>query len=300
MGSSKPVAEKVAEEVVSAVADEIHIQNAGEVVATNTPLVAAPDGDGFDWEDDAGAGLEGADSETFAIPFIRVIQKMSPQVDEHSSDYIEGAKAGMFFNTVSGRLYDGKAGIDFMPVFYQRRYLRWGARGADGASFKGEYMPSDVDKMIADGEIKEIEGRLYVPLPDGSIDDKKCDRFSDTRSHFIILIEPDGSLSQGLMTLTSTQIKKSKKLMSMLKGVVIGGKNPPTYKSRIHATTAIESNDQGSWSGVRFEANGILDDKIDRALLEAGRDFNKALRAGQIKADYAKAEGESESQGDGF
>lgn len=251
---------------------------------------AAPD---FNWEADAGSGMEGADADSFAIPFLRVIQKTSPQIDEASSAFMPEARFGMFYNTVNGRLYDGKAGITLLPVYYTRRFLRWAPRGADGAPFKGSYMPEEVDKMLADGIIKEVEGRLYVPLPDGSIDEKRCDRIVDTRSHFVILVEPDGSMTQALFALTSTQIKKSKRLMSMLRSAVIGGRNPPTWMNKIHATTAIESNEQGSWSGVRFEADGYVN---DANLYNAGKMFFESIKKGEVTADYSKSDDGSEEE----
>ena len=58
--------------------------------------------------EDAGAGMEGATAESFAIPFLSVLQKGSPQVDEASGVAIEGAKAVMLFENVTGKMFDGK------------------------------------------------------------------------------------------------------------------------------------------------------------------------------------------------
>ena len=55
--------------------------------------------------EDAGAGMEGATAESFAIPFLGVLQKGSPQVDEASGVAIEGAKAGMLFENEIGRAH---------------------------------------------------------------------------------------------------------------------------------------------------------------------------------------------------
>ena len=45
----------------------------------------------MDFAADAGAGMEGAGQESFAIPFLSVLQKGSPQVDEASGAALEGA-----------------------------------------------------------------------------------------------------------------------------------------------------------------------------------------------------------------
>lgn len=277
---------------------EVEVAEAGqEVVKAGSQEIVADDGDDFDWMKDAGAGLEHADKDSFAIPFLRVVQKMSPIVDEGNSAYNKDAKPGMFLNTVNGKLYDGKEGVIFLPVSYQRRFLCWGARGAEGASFKGEFMPEVIDDMLQRGEIKELDGRLYKPLPDGTIDPKRCDRYSDTRSFFIIQLEPDGTTTKALMALTSTQIKKAKKLCSMLDSAIINGVKPPSWLSIIKATTAPESNDQGSWSGVNFVAEGYLNNK---GQYKAARDFYLSIESGEAKVDYAKVDDEGEAGKGGF
>ena len=70
---------------------------------------------------DAGSGMEGATSESFAIPFLSVLQKGSPQVDEASGAAIEGAKAGMLWDNVAGRMFDGKGNA---PGFRSRNIRR--------------------------------------------------------------------------------------------------------------------------------------------------------------------------------
>ena len=99
---------------------------------------------------------------------------MSPLVDEDDPKYITGAKAGMFFNTVTQKLYDGKAGLIVIPCGYKRSYILWGGREGDGG-FKGEFEVEQVEEMRKDEEkIKVIEGRYYVPDVDGNVHEKKA------------------------------------------------------------------------------------------------------------------------------
>jgi hypothetical protein len=243
----------------------------------------------------AGSGLEGADKDSFAIPFLRVIQKMSPQVDEADAAFMPNAKPGMFINSVTNELISGTDGVEFLPCAFQRRFLRWGPRGGGGnGGFKGEFLPEDVAEMIAQGKIVEVDRRLYVPLPDGTVNQKTCDRFTDTRSHFGLLVRPDGTFTRVLLALASTQIKKSKQLVSLLSEAKVataaGVVTPPTWLNRIKLTTGIESNDEGSWHGVKIEAGGFITDKT---LFEAGKAFNAAIAAGEAKANFAEAEADA-------
>lgn len=259
---------------------------------------------GFDMGNDAGAGMEDTDRESFAIPFLRVIQKMSPQVDEGEAEYMEDARPGMFLNTVTQQLSDGKEGVIFLPCAYRRVFLQWGARGTDAAGFKGEHNPEDIAAMLDSGELAHGEdGRtIYKPLEDGKVDEKKCDIFKDTRVHYGIVIDEDGNAQQCILSLSSTQIKKSKQLMSTLHSVKVKGPNgmvtPPTWANQVRITTVPESNDHGSWHGVKFAPEGFV---ASQDLYDAGKAFHEVIRAGEANVDFSKMDdGGDNAEGDQF
>lgn len=232
----------------------------------------------IDYGTDSGRGMEEADSQSFAIPFLTVIQKMSPQCDEANSKYMEDAKPGMLINTVTNELYDGREGIIFLPAHYQRRFLRWAPRD-NGGGFKGDMTPEAAATAREAGLVKEVDGKLYFPLEDGSISEKRCDRLADVRNHFGIL---EGANQRVLLSLGSTQIKKSKALMSMLSAVkaTMPDKRqvtPPTWAVRVRIQTVLESNDQGNWYGVKFTLEGLVSDPEAYA---AGKDFYTSLQQG--------------------
>lgn len=232
--------------------------------------------------EDVGLGMEGATQESFAIPFLSVLQKISPQCEESDAAYIDGAKAGMLFESVSKSLFDGKKGIDFVQCAYRRTFLRWAPRGAEGGGFKGEYAPEVVASMRESGKLVEFEGRLYFPLDDGTVNPKRCDFVADTRNHFILLLDGD-TPRECLLTLTSTQIKKSKQLMTLLASKKINGNVMPTFATVIHANTALESNDKGQWHGINFADAGDIQSK---ELYDAAKAFHASITAGAVKATY--------------
>jgi hypothetical protein len=242
---------------------------------------------------DVGAGLENTDKDSVAIPFLRVVQRNSPQCDEADAAFMEDAKAGQFIESVNNTLFDGKAGVTLLPCAFQRRILRWGPRGDGG--FKGELMPEDVTAMISAGKADYVDGRLYVKGPDGEINIKRDDRLVDTRMHFCLL-ETDSGPIQVLLSLSSTQIKKSKQLLAMLTSVKVGGHTPPTWMNRVKVTTVAESNDQGSWYGVKFELDGFIDDK---AVYDFAKQFHDTVSAGEVEYNHEEG-GEKEVASDAF
>lgn len=241
------------------------------------------------FEADAGRGMEGATAESFAIPFLSVLQKGSPQVDEASGAALPNARQGMLYENVTGRLFDGKAGVRIVPCAYRSVFLRWAPRGM-GGGFKGEFAPDLVSDLRLKGQVVELERRLYFPLPDGSVNPDKCDRLADVRNHYVLLLAEDGSWTQALLSLGSTQIRKSKQLMSMLSSIKVKGSSgmytPASWANVVRLTTVPESNDKGSWMGVRVELDGLVS---GADIYAAGRSFNESVRKGQVEAKYEDA-----------
>ena len=58
--------------------------------------------------DDVSKGFENMTQDDMALPFVRILGKLSPQVTDGDAKYIEGAKPGNIYNTVTSELYDGK------------------------------------------------------------------------------------------------------------------------------------------------------------------------------------------------
>ena len=56
---------------------------------------------------DLSKGFENMTQDDLALPFIRILGQLSPQVTQGDAKYIEGAKPGMIYNTVTSELYDG-------------------------------------------------------------------------------------------------------------------------------------------------------------------------------------------------
>jgi hypothetical protein len=280
----------------------------GKSKAAETEVVTAPSSTAIaaygEYDDaDAGAGFEGTDRNSFAIPFLTVLQKGSPQVDEASTARIEGAEAGMFYSSVTGRLYDGKnVGVRLLFAAYQQRYIRWGARGTDGAGFRGEVRADEVQAMIGSGAVVELDGRLLVPLADGTVNEKRCERLADVRNHFCVMLHDDDTFEAVLLSLTSTQIKKSRAIMSALNNLrvrTVSGRivQPATYDSVIRVTTVLEKNDKGSWYGIKPDLSNIVPAGRDSMARAAAKDLSLAVNKGDAAAKYEDAPTQQEMSG---
>ena len=103
---------------------------------------------GYDMDEllrDSGAGVSNMGMDDVAVPYLYVLQTNSPQVNPDHDAYIDGAKAGMFFNNVSMEIYDGRnEGLIVIPCAYERKYVEWVPRDS-GGGFVGEH---DIDSGI--------------------------------------------------------------------------------------------------------------------------------------------------------
>jgi hypothetical protein len=211
----------------------------------------------IDYAADAGAGLEGADKDSYAIPFLLALQPLSPQVVDKT---VAGAEAGMLMNSVTLDIYKD---VFFIPCAFQRRFIQWGAREA-GGGFKGEFSVAQAAELRTGGKVKELEGRLYFPEPDGSINPKKSDRLADTRSHFgLMLATPSADIATPVVfALSSSGIKISKGFMSRIESIKDRHPTtqlpftPPAFSHVYRVTTTKETNDKGTWFQPKVELVG--------------------------------------------
>ena len=75
-------------------------------------------------------------SEEMQIPFVRLLQPMSPQINKKKPEFIAGAEQGDVFNTVTGQYWPGEEGIKVIPCYQNTEYLEFVPRDL-GGGFKG-------------------------------------------------------------------------------------------------------------------------------------------------------------------
>ncbi len=228
----------------------------------------------------SGAGMENTDRESFAIPFLAVIQKTSPQVDKDTDQYIKGVEAGDLLLTSSNEVFKDEDGVDVVFCGYRRVYLRW-APLDEGGGFKGEIPVEEVAVMRSKGKVIEQDGRLFAD---------NGDIIADTRIHYVLVVREDGTFTPAVMSLKSTQIKKSKMLMTQIQSYIAKdshGKSftPPSFGHIFHAETVAESNDKGSWRGWKLTRTGFVE---DAELFQAAVDFHKTVVNEGVKVNYAE------------
>ena len=225
------------------------------------------------FEADANAGSQNMTQDDLALPFLKVLGQLSPEVNKQNAKFISGAEPGMIVNSVTKELYDGAKGINVIPVHYERQYVEWQDRGqSTGAPVAIHSADSDIVRTTT--RDKSWKDRL----PNGNY-------LENTANHFVILMGKTPSTA--LISMKATQLKISRKWNSIMMGLKLQGKNglftPPTYSHIYNLKTVQMSNDKGTWFGWDVSKVGPVTDK---GVYQIAKNFAEKNSKGLVKVKH--------------
>ena len=234
-----------------------------------------------DIEKFADQGFDNIDSKSLQLPFLKILSQLSPQVTQGDSKFIEKARPGMIINTVTDKLYDGVKGIRVIPAFYKFEYIEWADRGQEGSTAPRNVYPSDSDIIAKTTRGDDGKDRL-----------QNGNYIEETASHYVVICE-EQMATEALITMKSTQRKKSKKWNSMMNLMQIPKKNgkgffrPAPFTQLYRLKTVLEKNNLGSWYGWEITSEGTCD---NQGLVERAAKFRESVMGGSVKVKHNKEE----------
>jgi len=233
------------------------------------------------FEADAGQGIANIKQEDLALPFLKVLGQLSPEVNKRDAKYVEGAQPGMIVNSVTNELYDGEKGIQVLPVYYKRQQIEWQDRGeSKGAPVNIYDAGDDIPQTTRDKSNKDR-------LANGNY-------LENTVSHFVVLLGKTPTTA--LISMKATQLKISRKWNSMMMGIKMQGKNglftPPTYSHIYKLKTVQQSNDKGTWFGWDVSKVGLITDK---GIYEIAKGFSNNVAKGAVVAKHGDPQSKEET-----
>jgi len=233
------------------------------------------------FEADAGQGIANIKQEDLALPFLKVLGQLSPEVSKRDAKYVEDAQPGMIINSVTNELYDGEKGVQVLPVYYKRQQIEWQDRGeSKGAPVNIYDAGDDIPKTTRDKSNKDR-------LANGNY-------LENTVSHFVVLLGKTPTTA--LISMKATQLKISRKWNSMMMGIKMQGKNglftPPTYSHIYKLKTVQQSNDKGTWFGWDVSKVGPITDK---GIYEIAKGFSNNVAKGAVVAKHGDPQSKEET-----
>jgi len=225
----------------------------------------------LDFISDSGMGLENVDKQDLALPFLKLLQSGSDETKKKHAKYVEGAEAGMFYNTVTKKLYSGEKGIEVIPVYYKMTYPEWAPfEKREGRPIHNDRGPGIMSKVTQNDRNKDM-------LDNGN-------EIIKTANHFVIILgdRPE----KALMTMKSTQLKVSRNWNSLMENESEidpkTGKSlqAPTF-SRVYKLTSVENSGSFTWHGYNVSMLKKVD---DAGLYSMARDFYNSLKNSHNKS----------------
>lgn len=248
------------------------------------------------YADYAGAGFENQTSDDYSIPFLQILQALSPQLQENDS-----LRQGMILNTVTGEVWDGKKGIAFVPATTQHVYVEWKPRDAGGGFVGIHEVNSD---LVNHAKAASAEYGKYS-TPDGN-------ELIETFYVYGIALDDDGNASEAVLAFSSTKIKKYKGWMTKAKTIQIplpdGRRIPaPLFAHRYRLKTVSEKNNKGqffNWDAIAFDGKNAQQARLlpDDPLFQSAVNIKSMIEQGKARAAYesqAPGSADEEAQGAG-
>lgn len=208
--------------------------------------------------DDAKQGHENISGQDLTIPRLKVLQALSPELDEDKAQYVEGAKPGLILNSVTQELMKS---VYVVNLYYERNVNVWLKREMGGGlvgSFKSEIEA----KQHLDNAGLELTSHDLV----------------DTATHYLLLLNEDGSIKgQAMVDMISSGLTVSSNWNSNIKLHA----DTPRYGTVWNLTTQKRSNTKGSWHVFDFDFAGYVND---------AKLYDEAKRQYQIVSGNASTE----------
>lgn len=263
---------------------------------------------------DAGAGLSSSADDNI-VPFIVLLQDMSPEVKKRDPNYVEGAEPGMYMDRATKRLWagdtsmaerTGKPVLVFQHCYFDRQVVEWIPRN-DGGGFVARYpLKGTVEDTMRAAGGKQVTdpqdpNKKVWKTGDGSHD------LIDTRYHFGNVINDDGSARPAVLAFSSTGHTVSRQWMTTMNEFKIPDPKTgqplrnekgealklPAWSRKYVVGSKPKENKKGSFFVGTVEDGGII---LDKGLRMAGKELHDGAKAGVITASTDEANhGESVS-----
>ena len=251
---------------------------------TKTDLVTTED-DAFELaamlDQDVGAGNENLTTSDIAIPYIGILQALSPQCTKGAPEFIKGAEPGFFFQNVNLIVWNPEeAPLMVVPCAFDRVVNEWVPRDSGG----GLVGVHSVNTPLLREARPNDKG---IPtLPNGN-------NLIDTATHYVLYLSlVSGKFEPAVISMKSTALKKSRLWNSLLTQQTIpnSDKPAPRWLYQWEFRTALETKNDNRWFNFEI-ARGPL---VDKETYMAAKKMYEAWKAGGVKAPVEPGSDSSE------
>ncbi len=230
-------------------------------------------------------GLENIGREDTALPFLKILQALSPEVTRGKDQYIQGAQAGEFINSLTNERWDGEKGVEAIRVYFEKKYIEWKPRDSGGGLVR---ISSTLDEAQAH------------KVPDTG--NAEIDTTIDETHQLYLLVRGKFGLYPVLLSLTKSKLPFSRKWNATAMGVRFGefegdpvaAKLPAEAQPKSFAvvytlTTGTKQGKKGTYFVPQLGGKKRLAAADE---LKAAMDFANVVKSGGAKVEYKAPDAE--------
>ena len=236
-------------------------------------------------EEDAGKGVSTSPDEV-GIPFLYILQDMSPQVKKRDPQYVEGAEVGDIYNNVTREVIPASVGIEFIACGFEAAQVEW---KPNRGGFAGKH-PHDTP-LLAQKKPKQEGDKVVMVIDNGNI-------LTETKYHYGFF-RRRGSQDRWEMCvigMASSMIKNSRELEGMKRRTYLpSGKVAPAFSRIYNFSTKLVSKDGKDW----FVWEIAQDRWVNGEEYAAGKAFAESIERDGVKTATPGDETAAGGAGDG-
>jgi hypothetical protein len=242
---------------------------------------------------DAGAGLSTSADDNI-VPFIVLLQDMSPEIKKRDPNYVDGAEPGMYMDRATKKLWAGDAAmaertgkpqLEFQHCYFNREIVEWVPRN-DGGGFVARHplqgTVEDTMKRIGGRQITDPQdpGKKIWKTADGLHD------LIDTRYHFGNVVG-ENTVKPAVLAFSSTGHTASRQWMTTMNDFKMTNPangqlfTPAAWTRKYIVGSKPRENNKGSFFVATVADGGLIRDAGVRA---AGKALHDSAKTGAITA----------------
>jgi hypothetical protein len=216
----------------------------------------------FDITKVSGQGTENLNTGS-SMPFIRILQDLSPQIKKTKEEYVQGAESGDLFFAKSKSIL--KQPTNIIPVYTESVYTEWVPRSKGGG-------------LVGTHPLTVVSNPKYEKGRERQYDEWLGENELKFTTYWFVLVEIDGSYEQAIIPFTSSQLRVSRNLTSEINRFRYTDESysnvvPPLYAQKWEMSSVLETNKNGDdYYNFKFSNPAALDFEADEALLSQAAD----------------------------
>jgi len=237
-----------------------------------------------DYGDVQETGFENQTMDDRSTPYLSLLQQNSPQCRDSQDGGIEGARPGMFLNSATQEIYDGREeGVVIVPAYTEHVYIEYRPR-EEGGGFVGVHDAGS--EVVREAKSRSTSfNRLSVNGND----------LTEAFYLYAVLCDEDDEPVGGIVVpFTSTKIKAYRKWNTRVSTLLLpraDGRRatPPIFAHLVRIKSKMEENQHGKFFGVSLSP--AVDGDIKASLLSpeddrfvAAHELMKSVSGGQVRA----------------